>query len=127
MTIIYNKSTGNVILTMTEKIDRVCSVVSDIPNGYYVESVKPETGEPVIVPAAATNSERMAALEKQFAAYVTGGTGESGSSAVPFVYGMPVQKNHYYGYAGNVYQWKDNDCAACIWLPDSGIWQWEKV
>lgn len=64
MTIIYNKSTGNVILTMSEKIDEVSSVVSDIPDGYYVESVKPETGEPVLAELPKTEEhQRLAALE----------------------------------------------------------------
>ena len=39
MTIIYNKSNGNVILMMSEKIEAVSSVMSDIPDGYIVSSV----------------------------------------------------------------------------------------
>lgn len=48
MTIIYNKSNGNVILMMSEKIEAVSSVMSDIPDGYIVSSVNTETGEVVL-------------------------------------------------------------------------------
>lgn len=48
MTIIYNKSTGNVILMMSDTIEEVSSIVYDIPDGYTVSSINVETGEPVL-------------------------------------------------------------------------------
>lgn len=66
MTIIYNKSNGKVILMMSEKIDEVSSVVSDIPDGYTVSSVNVETGEPVFEPIPKTeDQQRIEALERQ--------------------------------------------------------------
>lgn len=52
----------------------------------------------------------------------------SGSLAdpIPFAYGMDCNKDLYYIYKGEIYLCK-SDMIACNWLPDSGIWQWEKV
>lgn len=66
MTIIYNKSNGKVILMMSEKIEAVSSVMSDIPDGYTVSSVNVETGEPVFEPIPKTEDQlRLEALERQ--------------------------------------------------------------
>lgn len=66
MTIIYNKSNGNVILMMSETIEAVSSVMSDIPDGYTVSSVNVETGEPVFEPIPKTeDQQRIEALERQ--------------------------------------------------------------
>ena len=66
MTIIYNKSNGKVILMMSETIEAVSSVVSDIPDGYTVASVNTETGEPVLEPIPKTeDQQRIEALERQ--------------------------------------------------------------
>ena len=66
MTIIYNKSNGKVILMMSETIEAVSSVVSDIPEGYTVSSVNVETGEPVLEPIPKTeDQQRIEALERQ--------------------------------------------------------------
>ena len=66
MTIIYNKSNGKVILMMSEKIEAVSSVVSDIPDGYTVSSVNVETGEPVLEAIPKTeDQQRIEALERQ--------------------------------------------------------------
>ena len=48
MTIIYKKNTGEIILMVPESLGEVSAVQSDIPDGYYVASVNPETGEPVL-------------------------------------------------------------------------------
>ena len=58
MTIIYNKSNGKVILMMSETIEAVSSVVSDIPDGYIVSSVNTETGEPVFEPIPKTDEQK---------------------------------------------------------------------
>lgn len=66
MTIIYNKSNGNVILMMSEAIEAVSSVVADIPDGYTVSSVNAETGEPVFEAIPKTeDQQRIEALERQ--------------------------------------------------------------
>lgn len=66
MTIIYNKSNGKVILMMSETIEAVSSVVSDIPDGYIVSSVNTETVEPVFEPIPKTeDQQRIEALERQ--------------------------------------------------------------
>lgn len=66
MTIIYNKSNGKVILMMSETIEAVSSVMSDIPDGYTVSSVNIETGEPVFEPIPKTeDQQRIEALERQ--------------------------------------------------------------
>lgn len=71
MTIIYNKSTGNVILMMSETIEAVSSVVSDIPDGYTVTSVNVETGEPVFEAIPKTDEQlRLEALEEQMNALI---------------------------------------------------------
>ena len=58
MTIIYNKSNGKVILMMSETIEAVSSVVSDIPDGYTVSSVNTETGEPVLEAVPLTKEQQ---------------------------------------------------------------------
>ena len=66
MTIIYNKSNGKVILMMSETIEAVSSVMSDIPDGYTVSSVNTETGEPVLEEIPKTDEQqRIEALERQ--------------------------------------------------------------
>lgn len=47
-TIIYN-STGRIIMTTSEiGLGKVSAIEYEIPDSYYVESVNPETGEPVL-------------------------------------------------------------------------------
>ena len=58
MTIIYNKSNGKVILMMSETIEAVSSVVSDIPDGYTVSSVNTETGEPIFEEIPKTEEQK---------------------------------------------------------------------
>lgn len=66
MTIIYNKSTGNVILMMSDTIEAVSSVVADVPAGYTVSTVNIETGEPVLEEIPKTDEQkRIEALERQ--------------------------------------------------------------
>ena len=51
---------------MSETIEAVSSVVSDIPDGYTVSSVNTETGEPVLEPIPKTEDQlRLEALERQ--------------------------------------------------------------
>ena len=120
---------GKIVATMSGEYENPAAIVANVPDGYHVESVDLETGLPVIVPDAATDDDRMAALEKQFAAYVSGVTGDGSTAdkAIPFVYGMAVQNGKCYSYGGLVYKWTDADNTACVWLPDSGIWQWQLV
>ena len=71
MTIIYNKSNGKVILMMSETIEAVSSVMSDIPDGYTVSSVNTETGEPVLEAIPKTAEQlRLEALEEQMNALI---------------------------------------------------------
>ena len=120
---------GKIIATMTGTYQNPAAIVADVPAGYAVESVDVETGLPVLVPVAASDDERMAALEKQFAAFVVdkAGDGSNADNAIPFVYGMAVENGKCYSYGGLVYRWTDSNCPACVWLPDSGIWQWVLV
>ena len=47
---------------------------------------------------------------------------------IPFVYGMDALAGLYYSYAGGLYRVAEGgDMKPCVWLPDSGIWQWERV
>ena len=120
---------GKIIATMSGEYENPAAIVAEVPDGYTVESVNVETGEPVLVPLAATDGERMEALEKQFAAYVTEkiGDGSTADKAIPFVYGMAVEFEKCYSYGGLVYRWMDSSIPACVWMPDSGIWQWALV
>lgn len=71
MTIIYNKSTGNVILMMSDTIEEVSSIVYDIPDGYTVSSINVETGEPVLEAIPKTDEQlRLEALEQQMNALI---------------------------------------------------------
>ena len=68
MTIIYNKTNGKVILMMSETIEAVSSVMSDIPAGYTVSTVNVETGEPVLEPVPKTDEQaQIDALKEQVA------------------------------------------------------------
>lgn len=80
MTIIYNKSNGKVILMMSETIEAVSSVVSDIPAGYTVSSVNTETGEPVFEAVPLTKEQQdIADLKAQMKALL--GVNESEETA----------------------------------------------
>ena len=80
MTIIYNKSNGKVILMMSETIEAVSSVVSDIPDGYTVSSVNTETGEPVFEAVPLTKEQQdIADLKAQMKALI--GVNESEETA----------------------------------------------
>lgn len=69
MTIIYNKSTGNVILMMSDTIEEVSSIVYDIPDGYTVSSINVETGEPVLEAIPKTDEQaQIDALKEQVTA-----------------------------------------------------------
>ena len=47
-TIIYSES-GKIIMTTSETaLGAVSAIECDVPDGYYVERVNPETGEPVL-------------------------------------------------------------------------------
>ena len=47
-TIIYNL-TGSINMTTSETgLGTISAIEAEIPDGYYVESVNPETGEPVL-------------------------------------------------------------------------------
>ena len=47
---------------------------------------------------------------------------------IPFVYGMDALAGLYYSYAGGLYQVAEGgDMKPCVWLPDSGIWQWIRI
>ena len=58
MTIIYNKSNGKVILMMSETIEVVSSVVSDIPEGFYPSSVNPDTKEVIFAEIPKTKEQQ---------------------------------------------------------------------
>ena len=80
MTIIYNKSNGKVILMMSETIEAVSSVMSDIPDGYIVSSVNTETGEPVFEAVPLTKEQQdIADLKAQMKALI--GVNESEETA----------------------------------------------
>lgn len=47
---------------------------------------------------------------------------------IPFVYGMETKELLYYSYKGKVYRVaKGGGMKNCVYLPDTGIWQWEVV
>lgn len=45
---------------------------------------------------------------------------------IPWVYGMDCFEGKYYSYEGAVYYCK-GDMKPCVWYPDGGAPQWEKV
>lgn len=65
-TIIYS-STGAIILTTTQTgYGNISAVEVDVPDGYYVKSVIPETGQPVIESVPKTEEQkRLDAIEAQ--------------------------------------------------------------
>lgn len=68
-TIIYN-STGRIIMTTSETgLGAVAAIEYEVPDGYYVESVDPETGEPILAAIPKTEEQqRLDELEAQVAA-----------------------------------------------------------
>lgn len=63
-TIIYNL-TGSIIMTTSETgLGTISAIEAEIPDGYYVESVNPETGEPVLAEIPKTEEQqKLADLE----------------------------------------------------------------
>lgn len=44
---------------------------------------------------------------------------------IPFTYGMDALEGLYYSYQGALYQVAEGgSMQPCVWLPDSGVWQW---
>lgn len=65
-TLIIYDDTGTIRMTQTGDINipkSVGMVVVDVPNGYTVANINPETGEPVLEKAPPTLEERIAELE----------------------------------------------------------------
>ena len=122
-TLIIYDETGIVLSTVTGEYTAPGIIVADVPDGYEVTGVNAETGEAIISPKPATEAERTAAIEKQMMA-AAGAHAGTYDDPIPLVYGMAVKHEPFYNYAGTIYQWADSDCIACVWLPDSGIWQW---
>lgn len=122
-TLIIYDETGIVISTVTGEYTAPSIIVADVPDGYEVTGVNTETGEAILTPRPATEAERTAAIEKQMMA-AAGTHAGTYDDPIPFVYGMAVKRETCYNYAGMIYQWAGSDCTACVWLPDSGIWQW---
>ena len=117
---------GKIVATMSGEYENPAAIVANVPDGYHVESVDMETGEPVIVPDAATDGDRMKALEKQMMQEAGNHSGIY-EDPIPFVYGMATVKGRYYSFGGDVYVWNAADCASCVWLPTQGIWEWKKA
>lgn len=117
---------GKILSTMSGTYDDPGVIVADVPDGYEVTGVNVETCEAIISPKPATEAERTAAIEKQMMAQAATHAGTY-DDPIPFVYGMAVEYQSLYSYAGDVYLWADSFCPACVWLPDSGIWQWQAV
>lgn len=65
-TIIYD-STGNIIMTTSQTgYGKITVIEAEVPDGYYVKSVDPETNEPVLEPVPKTDEQlRLEALEEQ--------------------------------------------------------------
>ena len=122
--IIYDE-TGKIWFTMSGgELPTGCRVLNaDVPDGYEVTGVNAETGEAILTHRPATEAERTAAIEKQMMAQAGTHAGTY-DDPIPFVYGMAVKREIFYDYAGTIYQWAGSDCTACVWLPDSAIWQW---
>lgn len=120
--IIYDEN-GIVLSTVTGEYTAPGIIVADVPGGYEVTGVNTETGEAILTPRPATEAERTAAIEKQMMAQAGAHAGTY-DDPIPFVYGMATDYQKHYSYAGVIYQWAGSDCIACVWLPDSGIWQW---
>lgn len=68
MTIIYNAA-GTIIYVSSENFEFGGCVVCEVPDGYYAESVNPETGVPVLKKIPKTKEQqRLDELEAQVAA-----------------------------------------------------------
>lgn len=47
---------------------------------------------------------------------------------IPWVNGMDCLEGQYFSYNGHVYKVASGgNMIPCVWTPDSGIWQWEKI
>lgn len=70
-TIIYDES-GKIIMTTSQTgFGKVSAIEAEVPDGYYVKSVDPETNEPVLEPIPKTDEQlRLEALEKQMNALI---------------------------------------------------------
>ena len=66
MFIVY-EANGNIIMTSSEDYEGAKCMNYEVPEGYEVASIDPETGEPVLVEKPKTEAERIAELEAQMA------------------------------------------------------------
>lgn len=67
-TLVMYNNVGKVIMTVSggEQYTGAALAVTDVPDGYYIESVNPETGEPVLAKIPLTEEQqRLANLESQ--------------------------------------------------------------
>lgn len=70
-TIVFDEN-GNIIMTTSRTgYGKVSAIEADVPNGYYIKSVNPETNEPVLEPIPKTDEQlRLEALEEQMNALI---------------------------------------------------------
>lgn len=68
-TIIYDE-TGNIIMTTSQTgYGKISAIEAEVPEGYYVKSVDPETNEPVLEPIPKSDEQaQIDALKEQVAA-----------------------------------------------------------
>lgn len=120
---VYYQAYGDVIAP-----ESVNAAVVDIPDGKTIDHVDGATGEVILKDVEKTDTEVM--KEQISAIYTKMSEGYAGTAEnpIPWVYGMECKEGVYYSYNGEVYKIaKGGYMNPCVWTPDCGIWQFEKV
>lgn len=70
-TIIYDETSEIIMATSQTGYGKISAIEAEVPDGYYVKSVDPETNEPVLEPVPKTDEQlRIEALEQQMNALI---------------------------------------------------------
>lgn len=106
----------------------VKSTVVNIPEGMEIESVDGATGTVNFKAIAKTETEVMKEQINAIYTKISEGYEGTATNPIPWVYGMECKEGVYYSYNGSVYKIaKGGYMNPCVWAPDCGIWQFEKV
>lgn len=106
----------------------VTAVVVDIADGKEIASVNGATGEVTLKDIDKTTTEIMQAQINAIYTKMSEGYSGTAENPIPWVYGMECKEGVYYSYNGEVYKIaKGGYMNPCVWTPDCGIWQFEKV
>lgn len=121
---LYHISAGESV-TLPEFVK---AAIIDIPEGKEIDRIDGDSGAVSYKDIAKTDTEMMQAQISAIYNKMAEGYTGTADNPIPWVYGMECKEGVCYSYNGNVYRIATGGYMnPCVWYPDSGIWQFEKI